>query len=505
MHRILIPLAAFVLASPALALAQDKPTAENIMAIQDALVWTGDYQGPLDGGLGASTLTALKAFQARENSPGKGRILSADVKKLAELSGAAKKEAGWSLAIDGKNNVVLWLPRALLTAESDASGGRGFASGDGKIALSVFTSPDALNALHAKAKTGERIVDEALDKQRSIVIGAERDKEFFGFATLAKSGTKGFRLAYPASEAPRLRPMAYAIANGFVADPGAPIAKKTVRNVPSFIGAFRFDATERPYAYGSIDVEERTVTIAGPDFVANLTAGDPPPPPDAKPQKRKRRPERDEPFVPQLTIYSEGKHLFEVSDPAWLTHFSDIRIVELDKGNASPEVMLTSFTDGAHCCTLLTIFSAQSDGSWTRIDGGSFDGSPDFPQDLNGDGVFELVNTDNAFLTAFGCYECSYAPDEIRRLDGNRLVDVSADAAFQNRHRAKLGEMWNRGWEDGAIGSEGFLAGFVATAQRTGDGDAAWAFVDANHVPPKKATEAPFAERLKVFLSGRNY
>jgi hypothetical protein len=503
MQRILAPLLFLSLGTSALA--QDKPTPENILAIQDALVWTGDYQGPLDGSLSGATLTALKAFQAREKSPAKGRIISADVKKLASMSGAAKKEAGWSLSIDGTNDAVLWLPRALLPTETKTPGGRGFSSADGKTALFVFTSQDALPAFHAKGKAAERIVADALDKQRSIVIGTERDKEFFAFAAPAKKGTKGFRLTYPASEAKRLRPIAYAIANGFVAEPGAPLAKKTQRIVPSFIGAFRFDDVARPYPYGAIDVENRTVTIAGTSFVANLTAGEAPPRSGAKRTKRKRRPEPDAAFLPQLSIYAEGRPLFEASDPAWITHFADIRVVELDPGNALPEVVMTSYTGGAHCCTLLTIFSTQPDGSWEQIDGGSFDGAPDFPQDLNGDGRFELVNTDNAFLEAFDCYECSYAPDEIRRLENGRLINVSTDAAFRDRYRARLGEMWRRGWEDGAVGSEGFLAGFVATAQRTGDGTDSWAFLDANYTAPKKPKDAPFAERLKSFLAGENY
>jgi peptidoglycan hydrolase-like protein with peptidoglycan-binding domain len=502
MHRILLIPLLLLLGTPARA--QDKPTSENIMAIQDALIWTGDYSGPLDGSLGGATLNALKAFQTRENSPAKGRVIATDVRKLSNLSDAAKRDAGWSLTVDGTNNVVLFLPRALLTAESKASGGRGFASADGKIALSVFTSPDGLTAFHTKAKAGERIVQETLDKQRSVVVGTERDREFFAFATPAKTGAKGFRLTYPSSEAARLRPIANAIANGFNADPAAPAAKKTARSLPNFIGAYRFDERVRPYPYGAIDVEDRTVTIAGPNFVANLSATEPPPA-DGKPVKKKRRPEADAPFLPQLTIYAEGKPLFEATDPAWLTHFADLRVVELDPANAAPEVVLTSFTDGAHCCTLLTVFSAAADGTWTRIDGGSFDGSPDFPQDLDGDGRFELVNTDNAFLEAFDCYACSYAPDEIRRLDGGRLIDVSADAAFRHKHRERLGEMFTRAWQEGAVASEGFLAGFVAAARRTGDGDDAWAFLEANHSPAKKKPDEPFAAKLKTFLAEEGY
>jgi hypothetical protein len=510
MHRSsLFPLIAFGLCTSVCGplQAQDKPLPENIMAIQDALVWSGDFDGTLDGALGGPALTALKAFQTRENSPAKGRVLSADVKKLAELSAAAKKEAGWSLALDGTNNVVLFVPQKLLPASSTGPDGRSFASHDEQIKLAVFTSRDGLSDLHAaaRAKSGRQITRDELGKQRSIVSGVDGERGFYDFATPAKGGAKGFRLSYPASDAQRLKPIANAIANSFVADPDAPLAKKTPRIVPSFIGAYRFDDKERPYPYGSVDVEERQVTIAGEKIVAGLTATDAPPPPDAKPTKRKRRPEPDAAFIPQLTIYAEGKPLFEASAPEWLTHFSDVRIIELDKSNTSPEVMVTSYTDGAHCCTVLTIFTAAADGSWTRVDGGSFDGAPDFPQDLDGDGQFEIVNTDNAFLEAFDSYAASYAPDEIRRLEGTKLVDVSAEEKFRALHRERLGEMWNWGWQSGAVGSQGFLAGFVATAQRTGDGEDAWAFAKDNVVPKKGGPAEPFTDRLKAFLTRENY
>src|SRR5688500_8354665 len=107
----LLSCALFFFSAPVVA--QEKPLPENIMAIQDALVWTGDYDGMLDGNLGGATSVALKTFQTRQNSPARGRLLSADVKKLAELSAAAKNDVGWSLALDGASNVVLFVPRTL--------------------------------------------------------------------------------------------------------------------------------------------------------------------------------------------------------------------------------------------------------------------------------------------------------------------------------------------------------------------------------------------------------
>ena len=433
-------LLALCLAAPARA--QDRLSAENVMAIQEALVWTGDYDGPLNGSLGGATLNAVKAFQAREGRPAKGRLGSGDAKRLAELSAAAKRAAGWSVAPDSVSNVVLWLPRALLPVASRNAEGRSFASADGTIRLSVFRSGTDVAAMHAAArrKTGREIERDVLEKGRSIVAGREGDSGFFDFATAGAKGAKGFRLSYPLTEAPRLRPIAMAIANGFIAEPNAPAGKAGTRAVPSFIGAFRFDDEARPYPYGSIDVETRETMIASGSVAVDLIATDPPPPPGAKPQKRKRRLDFDAPFVPKLTILVEGAPVLELADPAWVTHFSDVRLVELDPANSFQEVLFTTFTGGAHCCTELTIFSARADGSWARIGGGSFDGAPDFPRDLDGDGRFELVNTDNRFIGTFDCYACSYAPDQIRRLDGETLSDVSAEARFLPHIRERLGE-----------------------------------------------------------------
>jgi len=501
----LLLLSALWVAAPAQA--QEKLSPENAMAIQEALVWTGDYDGLLDGSLGGVTLNAVKAFQAREGRPAKGRVGSGDAKRLAEISETAKHAAGWSVVPDGASNVVLWLPRALLPEASRTAEGRSFTSADGGIRLSVFRSGTDVAAVHAAArrKTGRKIERNVLEKGRSIVAGREGDSGFFDFATTGAKGAKGFRLSYPLSESVRLRPIATAIANGFIAEPGAPVGKAGTRAVPSFVGAFRFEDKARPYPYGAIDVETRETMIASGSLAVSLVATDPPPPPGTKPQKRKRRLEFDAPFVPKLAILVEGAPALELADPAWVTHFAEVRLVELDPANNLQEILFTTFTGGAHCCTELTIFSVRADGSWARIGGGSFDGSPDFPRDLDGDGRFELVNADNAFIGTFDCYACSYAPDEIRHLSGETLSDVSADARFLTRNRARLGEMWNRGWQSGGVPSEGFLTGFAAAARRTGDGEDAWALLETIYKPKKGVQGARFPERLKSFLAAEKY
>ena len=501
--RLLMPL---VLLTAVPAHAQDKLLHENIMAIQEALVWSGDYDGPLDGSLAGATLTALKQFQAREGAPVKGRVNSADAKRLAAISENAKREAGWSLAIDGASDTVLWIPHALLPNAANGPDGRTFSSADGVITLTLVEASGTLTDIYAAtlAKPEGKIEQEKLDKTRAIIVGAEGDRGFFNFFTAAGKGTKGFTFRYPRTMAQELKPVAIAMANGLIADPGAPPAKKAVRAVPNFIGTYRFEPAARPYVYGVIDVEQRGTVVAARDIAVSMSGTEPPPPPDAKPQKRRRRPETDAPFLTNIQIFVAGEPVLDAASST-LTHFAEIRVVELDAANAHPEVMLSVYNGGAHCCTELTIYSARKDGSWAAIDGGSFDGSPDFPRDLDGDGVFELVNSDNAFLGAFDDYANSYAPVEIRRLSGETLTDVSADERFRLHHRVHLGELWNWGWQHDRLADKGFLAGFVATARRAGQADDALAFLVARRQSAKDDEDEPFVDRLKTFLEGQQY
>jgi hypothetical protein len=53
------------------------------LAVQDALVWTSDYSGPLDGQAGERLTEALKRFQSRDGRPAAtGRPTLADLSRL---------------------------------------------------------------------------------------------------------------------------------------------------------------------------------------------------------------------------------------------------------------------------------------------------------------------------------------------------------------------------------------------------------------------------------------
>jgi hypothetical protein len=149
-----------------------------------------------------------------------------------------------------------------------------------------------------------------------------------------------------------------------------------------------------------------------------------------------------------------------------------IQIAELDPSNAFPEVVVSFFTGGAHCCSATHVVTGNADGSeWTTLDVGEFDGGPMLALDLDGDGTFEFETRDNAFLYAFACYACSEAPLQVLALEDGKIKDVSAAPRFKPAHAA-----WLRNMIVGVPEEEvnGFLAGYVAQKIRLGEGKQAW-------------------------------
>ena len=149
-----------------------------------------------------------------------------------------------------------------------------------------------------------------------------------------------------------------------------------------------------------------------------------------------------------------------------------LQIAELDQSNPYPEVVVSFFTGGAHCCSVTHVITSNEDGSdWSVVDAGEFDGGPMLAVDLDGNGAYEFETRDNAFLYAFACYACSQAPLQILALQDGKIVDVSEAARFKPAHAAWLKNMIVSVPDQDV---NGFLAGYVGQKIRLGEGREAW-------------------------------
>lgn len=146
-------------------------------------------------------------------------------------------------------------------------------------------------------------------------------------------------------------------------------------------------------------------------------------------------------------------------------------VTRLDASDTVSQVLVSTFTGGAHCCSVLTVVESR-DGAWRTFDLGSWDGdTPAMPRDVDSDGVKEFRFVDQAFLYAFASYAESWAPPVIQKLVDGRIEDVSKALVYRS--------VFDQAAADGRIAclerSNGACAAYVASAARAGRLDGAWA------------------------------
>ncbi|MCW2308082.1 hypothetical protein [Rhodobium gokarnense] len=231
--------------------------------------------------------------------------------------------------------------------------------------------------------------------------------------------------------------------------------------------------------------------------------------------------------VPLLEVIVDGRTVLRTEG---VSAGSDWRqgaaeIAEMDPGNATPEVVFSSYSGGAHCCTRVIVAAADKAGKWSAHVIGDWDGGGDYLEDADGDGTGELVIIDNRFLYAFDCYACSAAPLKILAIRNGKPVDVTRDKRFEKKHRTWIKAM--EGWAADRNGefAAGFYAGWVAQKSLVGEGKEAWeAMLEAykkapqdegydicrtgqpmESCKPEDQVSVPFPEALKAFLDEAGY
>ena len=125
-------------------------------------------------------------------------------------------------------------------------------------------------------------------------------------------------------------------------------------------------------------------------------------------------------FMPVATGWRGATQVFSMvhGDVVAETPKSEIVALRLDAASPAPQIVFSAFWGGAHCCTVTKI-ATLGPGGWTVLDGDVLDGSGYGFEDIDGDGVYELISSDNSFLYAFAPYSDSLAPVRLWRCKGD--------------------------------------------------------------------------------------
>ena len=210
-------------------------------AIQEALIWTGDYKGAVDGGYGRGTRTAMIAWARRMGLPDEGLLDTRARATLLAAANGAKAAVGFAATPDPKSGAAVALPLKILTRRIDTKTGSRWLSGDGAMVMETWLLKEQEANLPAlfdqlKDSNATRRVTYKVLRPDFFVVTAELggSDQYIRFARGVAEGVpelRGYSIVYPKN----LENVAMAVANGFDPFP-APMpvqpAAPVVQNAP---------------------------------------------------------------------------------------------------------------------------------------------------------------------------------------------------------------------------------------------------------------------------------
>ncbi len=244
------------------------------VAVQEALVWSGDYAGSLDGTFGRMTFEALSAFLARRKLGPDAVGGDVAAKAFAELTGTKKAAVGWQMIADPATGVRIGVPLKVIGPIGRAEAGSRWPSKDGRVELRTHriagTDLARVFDLVRAEMPGRRITYSVLRPDWFVVaddLGGKR-----GYARFVRGPTdiRGFTFVLDAALGPELDRVVIATAGTFEPFPGSTPAQPNVATAPTTPPAAPPAATPTPAAIPATGLA--TGLVVGPGRVLTAAA-----------------------------------------------------------------------------------------------------------------------------------------------------------------------------------------------------------------------------------------
>jgi peptidoglycan hydrolase-like protein with peptidoglycan-binding domain len=97
---------------------------DDIRQDQEMLIWTGDYDGVVDGIPGAGTREAIKSFQKRVKHSVTGTLTAEEAAVLRRDGAAKRKAAGLEIVSDPLTGISVGIPHNLVSGPTKKAWGQ---------------------------------------------------------------------------------------------------------------------------------------------------------------------------------------------------------------------------------------------------------------------------------------------------------------------------------------------------------------------------------------------
>lgn len=206
-------------------------------AIQNDLIWTGDFNGVAGGEHGKRTHDAILAYERRAKAAADGILSPAERAGLRQAADAARLELRFAPVTDPATGIRIGLPATLLPQRVAVQNGMVYRRADGQVSLQLSKLPPAqsFTALFDELRQdgpGRKVTYRLQRPDWFVVSGEEGGRKFYTRLAQGPDGIRGYTFRYPAAQAASLDRIMIAIANTFEPFPGTDIAANPARLAP---------------------------------------------------------------------------------------------------------------------------------------------------------------------------------------------------------------------------------------------------------------------------------
>jgi hypothetical protein len=253
--------------NPAAASYNAIPLAERL-AIQSDLVWTGDYNGLINGEFSERAIAAVKAFQKRNGAKDTGVLNQPERAALAAAAKPKQDAVGWRTVDDIATGARVGIPSKLMPQQSQVIGGMRWQSSRAEYSAESFRITQPGTTLAAtfermkKEPAGRKAEYSVMRDNFFVISGMQNLKRFYVRAQVRGEEVRGITVLYDQAMAGIMEPVVVAMSSAFAAFPTAaanvPPPRRKVEYASGVVVAPGIIATSREALDGCY-----VVTIAG--------------------------------------------------------------------------------------------------------------------------------------------------------------------------------------------------------------------------------------------------
>jgi S1-C subfamily serine protease len=198
------------------------PLAERI-AIQSDLVWSGDYNGGVNGDFGDRTIAAIKAYQKRTKGKDTGILLPEERSALGTAVKAQQERVGWRIVEDPTlSGLRLGIPARLAPQTSQGKSGGRWTSARGEVQIETFATKAEGGTINSEferqKKAFRRAVEYNVIKPDFFELsGLQGLKNFYIRAQMKDNDIRGVTILYDQAMDGIMEPVVVAMSSAFSA------------------------------------------------------------------------------------------------------------------------------------------------------------------------------------------------------------------------------------------------------------------------------------------------